>query len=300
MTAYQVFQVDAFTRTRFRGNPAGVVLDADGLTDAQMQDIARELGNSETAFIHPARARDHDVWVRFFTPITEVPICGHATIAAHHVRARELGLPSGRVVQLTGAGALPVDITREGDDCRVTMTQGAVEFGAPFGPALSERTLRALGVGSGDVDRRCPIQIVSTGHSKVLVGLRDATVLDALSPDLPALAALSAEIGCNGFFAFALTHGEPELLSRGRMFAPAIGIAEDPVTGNANGPLGAYLVRHRLAPHDGRRLTFRTEQGRAIRRSGTMEVEVEIREGEPTRVRVTGDAVIVFRTEIEL
>ncbi|WP_331463166.1 PhzF family phenazine biosynthesis isomerase [Konateibacter massiliensis] len=86
MKKYRVYQVDSFTRQRFHGNPAGVVSNADGLTEDQMQRIARELNNSETAFIFSPNSDDHDVEVRFFTPTTEVPLCGHATIAAHYVR----------------------------------------------------------------------------------------------------------------------------------------------------------------------------------------------------------------------
>jgi len=86
---YRIYQIDAFTKKRFEGNPAGVVANADGLTDLQMQAIARELNNSETAFILSPTSSDHDVWVRFFTPTTEVPLCGHATIAAHYVYSME-------------------------------------------------------------------------------------------------------------------------------------------------------------------------------------------------------------------
>ena len=91
---YPIYQVDAFTDKKFAGNPAGVVLDADGLSEAQMQAIASELNNSETAFVLAPEADDHDVRVRFFTPTTEVRSCGHATIAVHYVRAIEYALPS--------------------------------------------------------------------------------------------------------------------------------------------------------------------------------------------------------------
>ncbi len=93
MTEYRVYQIDAFTEKRFEGNPAGVVANADGLTDFQMQAIARELNNSETAFILSPTGSDHDVRIRFFTPAIEVPTCGHATISAHYVRAIENDLP---------------------------------------------------------------------------------------------------------------------------------------------------------------------------------------------------------------
>ncbi|WP_363800420.1 PhzF family phenazine biosynthesis isomerase [Lysobacter firmicutimachus] len=106
---YRVFQVDAFTRRRFAGNPAGVVLDADRLSEAQMLAIARELNNSETAFVLAPRDDSHEVWIRYFTPTVEVPVCGHATVAAHYVRAQVLGA-RGRLRQLTGAGVMQIDI----------------------------------------------------------------------------------------------------------------------------------------------------------------------------------------------
>jgi PhzF family phenazine biosynthesis protein len=300
MKIYRLYQVDSFTKNLFRGNPAGVVPDADGLTETQMQAIAREMNNSETAFLLSPTSDDHEVWVRFFTPTTEVPSCGHATIAAHYVRAVEMGLPSCRVVQKIGAGILPVEIVRENDDCRVIMTQGAIEFGDPFAGRQRDEITAALGLAETDLDLRCPIQIVSTGHSKVLVGIRERETLNHLRPDLARLTEISRLIRCNGYFVFALTDGSGDVLSHGRMFAPAIGIPEDPVTGNANGPLGAYLVRHRLAPNDGRRLTFKGQQGEAIGRLGTVEVSVEIADGRPKTVQVGGQAVIVFKSKLAL
>lgn len=300
MRKYRLYQVDSFTTELFQGNPAGVVPEADGLTAAQMQAIAREMNNSETAFILSPTAEDHEVWIRFFTPATEVPSCGHATIAAHYVRALEMGLPSSTVIQKIGAGILPVEIIREAGDCRIVMTQGAIEFGETFAGGQRNEIVSALGLDPHDIDDRCPVQIVSTGHSKVLVGIRQRAVLDGLHPDLARLTGISQRIGCNGYFVFVLSDGPGEALSHGRMFAPAIGIAEDPVTGNANGPLGAYLVRHRLVPVSGNRLTFKARQGEAIGRPGTVEVTVEIAEGKPTAVRVGGSAVIVFQSELVL
>ena len=298
MKKRRLYQVDAFTTDLFRGNPAGVVPDADGLTEAQMQAIAREMNNSETAFILSPAAADHDVWIRFFTPLTEVPSCGHATIAAHYVRALEMGLPSCRVIQKIGAGILPVEIIRENEDYRIVMTQGAVEFGESFTGHMRDEIVAALGLGKGDLDARCPVQIVSTGHSKVLVGIRERTVLNRLQPDLARLTEISRRIKCNGYFVFVLDSDSGDVLSHGRMFAPAIGIPEDPVTGNANGPLGAYLVQHRLVQIDGKLFAFKGQQGEAIGRLGTVEVTVEIAEGRPKIVRVGGRAVIVFNSEL--
>jgi PhzF family phenazine biosynthesis protein len=298
MKRYRVYQIDAFTTERFKGNPAGVVPDADGLTEPQMQEIARELNNSETAFILPPSSSDHDVWIRFFTPTTEVPSCGHATISAHYVRALENRLPSCTVRQKIGIGILPVDIVKHGDDYTVVMTQGKIEFHDPFSPALRNDISTALGLSESDHDERCPMQIVSTGHSKVLVGIRQRSTLNALKPDLSRLTDISRMIGCNGYFVFTLDSHSSDVLTHGRMFAPAIGITEDPVTGNANGPLGAYLVKHRLVDVGSPLFAFRAEQGEAMGRSGIVEVEVELRDSVPVKTRVGGRAVIAFKTEI--
>ncbi len=111
-----------------------------------------------------------------------------------------------------------------------------------------------------------------------------------------ALKELSGVIGCNGFFPFTIDR--EAAATHGRMFAPAIGIAEDPVTGNANGPLGAYLVQHGLMAHDGQRLVFDGNQGRALGRDGAVRVSVDIDNGEPVRVAISGEAVILFSARL--
>ena len=296
---YRVYQVDAFTKEKLLGNPAGVVPNADGLNEPQMQKIARELNNSETAFIFSADDGTHDVRVRFFTPTREVPICGHATVSAHYVRAVEGNMPACRVLQKTGAGILPVDILREGGDYRIVMTQGKIEIGEPFPDPLRRRLTEALGIGVEDLRADCPVVIASTGHSKVMVGIRDVALLHALRPDMAALSQLSGEIGCNGFYVFTLHPGETPLV-HGRMFAPAIGIQEDPVTGNANGPLGAYLVRFGFAGVANGDFSFEAVQGEAIGRAGRMKVSVKVENEAPVEVKIAGDAVIAFSTTLEL
>lgn len=298
---YAVYQVDAFTTVPFAGNPAGVVPNAEGLSEAEMQAIARELNNSETAFVFPAERSDHDVRVRFFTPSTEVPICGHATIAAHWVRAHEGA--GGITRQLTGAGILPVEIeSSHGRPSRIWMTQAPATFGAPIEGELRDALVSALGVESRDIANEGPIQIVSTGHSKVLIPIVSRAVLDGLQPDLAALARLSSRLGCNGYYSFTLNDPAPGFLSHGRMFAPAIGIAEDPVTGNASGPLGAYLLEHgRIVLDAEGQFTFNARQGEAMKRPGAVMVEVmRSAPRDPIHVRIAGEAVIVFRTEIAL
>ncbi len=295
---YRVYQIDSFTLELFRGNPAGVVPNADGLTDEQMQIIARELNNSETAFILKPTDYTHQVWVRFFTPTIEVPSCGHATLAAHYVRSIENNFDSCTVIQKIGAGILPVDIIKENHDYKIIMTQGEIEFEDTFDSEVTKNIIDALQLSANDIDENCPIQIVSTGHSKVLIGIKSQNVLNSLNPNMDALSKLSKEIKCNGYFVFTFNTNEGNILTKGRMFAPAIGINEDPVTGNANGPLGAYLVKHKLVKTNGKYFSFTGKQGESINRTGVVEVGVEIENEIPKRVKVGGNAKIVFKTEI--
>ena len=292
MTGPRLFHIDAFTRTPFRGNPAGVVLNADSLDPTRMQEIARELKHSETAFVMSARGNDHDVYIRYFTPVTEVPICGHATIAAHYARAEWLSLGNTVLTQKSGAGLQKIAIETDEFDYRIVMQQGPVTFGEPYDRDTRRLIAQALRIDIRDIDETKPVQIVSTGHSKVIVPLRSGVELDAIEPDNARLVSLSEAFGCNGFFPFLLRCGSAG--TDGRMFAPAIGIAEDPVTGNANGPLGAYLVKHSLMRHDGVKLIFDGHQGRALRRDGVVNVMVEIEHGEPVNVSIKGDAVMLF------
>ena len=301
MKTYRIFQVDAFTRERFAGNPAGVVVNADGLSEAQMQAMARELNNAETAFVLSPTASDHDVWIRFFTPTTEVPSCGHATIAAHYVRAIENELGLCTVRQRIGIGILPVDIVKEASDYRVIMTQGAFELSPEIVDNTRNDILQALGLSDADLEDRCPLQIASTGHSKVMIGIKSIETLHALKPDMTRLAAISTSmVDCNGYFVFAFGFEGDDVLTHGRMFAPAIGIPEDPVTGNANGPLGGYLVHHGILEAEDGVVTFKGKQGETIGRPGIVTVSVHVKHGKPTKVQVGGDATIAFKTEITL
>jgi len=299
MKAYKIYQVDAFTTQKFKGNSAGVITNAEGLSDHDMQCIARELNNSETVFIFPPDDTSHDTKLRYFTPTTEVPSCGHATIAAHYVRAIENQLKSGRVIQKIGIGILPVDVVKN-DDYTIWMTQGAIEFSEPLPAKNRHSLLSALGLSEQEIDQRCPIQIVSTGHSKVMIGIKSRSKLNSLSPNMSMLTELSKVIGCNGYYVFTFATHPSDVLTHGRMFAPAIGISEDPVTGNANGPLGAYLVKHGLVEHNDSLFSFTGAQGEAIGRSGTVDVKVKIENGQPVQVKIGGKAIIVFKTQIEI
>lgn len=289
----QIYHVDAFTSEPFRGNSAGVVLHADGLSEAQMQLIARELRHSETAFL--LTSDDSDVRIRYFTPTVEVPICGHATVAAHYVRAKALGLGDCTVWQTSLAGRHRVEIHAEQDDYRISLEQGTPEFEPPLDDESRAAIIAALHLTEDDMLPGLPIQVASTGHSKVMIPLKPGVDIDALSPNLSALTALSQKIGCNGFFPFQIRPGKNE--TDGRMFSPAIGIVEDPVTGNANGPMGAWLVHHNLMAHDGNMLRVQGHQGRALGRDGVVDVAVTVRNNQPDKVTISGSAVILFHAE---
>lgn len=264
-----------------------------------MQKIARELNNSETAFVFSSDSEVYEAYIRYFTPIREVPICGHATIAAHYARAIENKLNTTVLYHKTGAGILPVEIVKDENDYKITMIQGKIEFGAFLCNNEKKQLLIALGITNQELLNNHPVQIVSTGHSKVLIGIKNLEILHGLKPNYEKLVKLSDIIKCNGYYVYTINPYD-DFLIHGRMFAPAIGINEDPVTGNANGPLGAYLVHHNLVKHNNSTFKFKSKQGEAIGRTGIIEVNVKIENQNPVEVAISGNAVILFRTEITI
>lgn len=300
MKSYITYQIDVFTTEKFKGNPAGIVVNADGLSDTEMQLIARELNNSETAFILSSNSKDYDGIIRYFTPTTEVPICGHATIAAIYVKALEEQLNSCVLNMKTSIGILPIEVVKNNSNYQIIMTQGKFELSPEFDATTTKKLLNALGLQNSDRDKRCPIQIASTGHSKVMIGIKSNEKLNQLVPNMDALETLSKQINCNGYFVFTLNPDSEDALTNGRMFAPAIGIQEDPVTGNANGPLGGYLVQNKIIDFNGSVFEFTGRQGEKMQRSGNIFVRVETTKNIPTKIQIKGSAVSVFRTTIKM
>ncbi|EOV3773289.1 PhzF family isomerase [Acinetobacter baumannii] len=285
-----IYVVDAFTTKPNTGNRAGVVLDADHLSTQEMQDIAAFAGYSETAFVLSPKDQSHDIHVRYFTPTHEVPICGHATIATHFLRATTGHQSDYPLIAKTEAGHLPVSIFGSSEALLVKMTQGRVEFLPPFNESQRTELASALGVSESDF-ADLPIQVVTTGHSKVMVPMLSRSKLDGLTPNNEKLKAISAEIGCNGFFPFVLEGSKQEPVTYGRMFALAIGINEDPVTGNANGPAGAYLVHYDLIECD-QKVSYWGYQGFAIEKPGRVLVTVK-KTDSILHVSIAGQAVLV-------
>jgi len=300
MKSYTVYQVDSFTNTLFSGNPAGVVLNADGLSDNDMQNIARELNNSETSFFFSPKDDSYDGELRYFTPKIEVPTCGHATIAALYAKAAEEKWSNRTLNIKTKVGILPMEIVKKENGYYISMTQGKVEISEPLSDSLVKELLIALKIRETDLDARCPVQTASTGHSKVMIGIKSRSTLNEMNPDNEKLVDLSEKIKCNGYFVFTLDTNKSNVLTEGRMFAPAIGIAEDPVTGNANGPLGAYLIHNKIMRAKNGKLEFVGFQGEKVQRPGSVTVEVTVKRGIPERVKISGEARIVFKTVINI
>jgi PhzF family phenazine biosynthesis protein len=295
----RLFHVDAFTRQRFCGNPAIVVLDADDLSEEDMQTIATEV-NGETAFVLAAEDTNHDMQVKFFTPRHSVSFVGHATIAAQYVRAKKEGVPPGRVRQRTGAGVVEIEVMEAEGDLRIAITQSPPSLGPIIPDHHRTQVLNALGISSPSLHGDCPLQILTKGSSRLLIGLRSPDLLSSLKPDFEELTRLTPHVGAEGYFVFALTnaHGAPGVESR--MFVPALGIPEDPVSGNAHGMLGVYLVNHELMKPKEGRVVFRGRQGMWMRRPGVVDVEVESSGRVAQSVRIVGDAVIVYEAEVQI
>ena len=296
----RVFQVDAFTSRRFAGNPAGVVLDADALSELEMRAIAREINAGDTAFVFAADAPDHDVRLRFFTPRGEAAFVGHATLAAHAVLASLPGpAPAGRR-QRSAGGLADIDIIRA-QPARIAIHQPppAPDRALP-GDAL-DAVVHALGLKREDLCQRCPAMIAGQRSARLLLGVKDAQVLERVQPDATRLSALSARLGAPGFFLFTLRPSTPEVYTEARMFCPALGIPEDPVSGNAHALLGAYLLAHGLldsstsAPVEGAQvIEFTGAQGRFVDRPGRVTVALALQDEVLDGVSIIGEAVIVF------
>jgi PhzF family phenazine biosynthesis protein len=295
----QVHQVDAFTREPFTGNPTGVVLNADTLSEAQMLAIARELNNAETAFILAPDADDHTVRARFFTPRSEAGFVGHATVAAQYVLSRRHDAPRWQR-QKSKAGIVDVEVRGSDEDRRIAIRRAPPQIGREVNDRERLAVLDALALASESLDSRLPLRIVGAAGARLLIGVRGPEPLKHLKPDLARLTTLSAQIGAAGYFVFTLKPNAADHLTESRMFCPALGIAEDPVSGNAHGLLGAYLAQLGLLARSGERARFTGIQGHSLHRPGRVEVELEFKDNELAGVWISGQAVSIFQTEITL
>lgn len=325
MPDIRCYRVNAFTASAAGGNPAGVVLSADTLSEAQMQALATRLAMSETAFVMtptPAAAdKGATHRVRFFTPEAEVDLCGHATIATFSLIA-QLGLvhpthgtgnETTDLAQETKAGVLPVRIHWcDGQLQRVMMDQARPRILRTVADAAELALVAALlGVSAADlrIGNTLP-SAVTTGLADLIVPVRDRDTLWRLRPDDAALSEYSRQTGTWSIHAFTLETEEPGHTAQCRDFSPVLGIPEESATGTASGATGALLLATGLVPlsepgADGqvRTVCLTLEQGYSMGRPSLIAVEVDAAPGStgpnggavavPQAVRVGGQAVLI-------
>jgi len=322
MPEFRFIQLDVFTDRAFTGNPLAVFPEAEGLTDEQMMQIAREMNLSETVFVltpeatkevHTTAADEIGSKpsvlrrLRIFTPTREIPFAGHPVVGTWNGLAREgvVPLPQGgtgwqRIYHEVGIGILPVDIEfREGQPVQVVMTQGEFKIIDEIDDSHEQAELaRALGLAREDLDESLPIQTISTGLTCLAVPIRSLADLR----DCKVNSSLLAEIytrrggaGCHAFTRETIDVGASR--AHARFFAPADNIAEDPATGSACGALGAYLVYHdglSVEPDDGH-VKFVIEQGDFMHRPSRISLNVKGSKGTIEEVKVGGPSVLVAK-----
>jgi trans-2,3-dihydro-3-hydroxyanthranilate isomerase len=293
------YQADVFTGDAFGGNPVAVFPDAHGLSDYQLQQIAREMNLSETVFVLPPTDQAAVVRLRIFTPTQELPFAGHPVLGTFYVLA-QLGLVAAtdgitRVMQECNIGLFPVELhAHEGELTRVVMTQPKPEFLGPVDDMEDVYKIAgALGLPKYAIsDMKWPIEVVSTGLPVLIVPVRALTAVRSIQPDASAIMDVCNRFGANGIMVFTTVTVEPSATVHARMFAPSIGILEDPATGSASGALGAYLVQNgvvEVAPTT----DIVVEQGYEIERPSQILVRVESDDDIIKTVKVGGECVMV-------
>jgi trans-2,3-dihydro-3-hydroxyanthranilate isomerase len=276
--------VDVFTERPYAGNPLAVVHGGTDLTSAQMQAIAAEFRLSETVFPLPPTEGGADYRLRIFTPVRELPFAGHPSVGAAWVLARDRVIGTGEVVQECGAGLLPITVDEHG----ARVTGGRAELGRDLhGPALAA----ALGLSVDDLDPAMPAGVAAAGVPFGFLPVRPEAVARVV-PEPAELLAASADLVGVTVFAFDRTAWRVHL----RMFAPAVGVAEDPATGSAALALSVFLAgRGQLA--DGQ-TGFVVDQGVELGRPSRLGVLVEVVAGVAVRTSVYGAVAAVARGEL--
>jgi trans-2,3-dihydro-3-hydroxyanthranilate isomerase len=291
--------LDVFTDRPFAGNPLAVLPDARGMSEAQMLAVAREFNFSETTFVLPPETKEAARRVRIFTPGGEIPFAGHPTIGTAvalvadgyvAMGERELAL----VFEL-GAGPTPVTVTADRGRYAATFTAPRRPARGPTTPP--ERVAAALGLPVEAIDGSAHLPVdVGCGLDFVVVRLRDVVALEASGPRLEAWAELASPAAGHGVVAY-VDEGEGRL--RVRMFAPGVGVMEDPATGSAAAALGGLLAELEPAA-DGGCFAWTISQGVEMGRPSRLDVAADKTGGEVTAVRVAGSAVVVADGTIDV
>lgn len=290
MRKLRFIQAEVFAESPFGGNPVVVVPDAGGLSWEEMQVVARGMEPVETAFVTFPESADADFCVRFFTPRTRVPFSGHPALGTAYVLAKEgrfdLAEPFTQVVSETDIGLLRIDLFIDGDDIsQVVLTEQPPAFGKAFeafGAIASGLNIPVDAL----LEPSLPIQRVSTGMPTLIVPL---DTLDAVQDARPHGAILDevcalAQVEC--VLVYSTETIRPDATAHVRVFAPPLGVEEDPATGSANGALGAYLIHHQVIPVDPV-IRIHCEQGFEIGRPSLIHVTIDTT-GDELHVRVGG------------
>lgn len=293
------YQADVFTSQPFGGNPVAVFPDADGLTDDELQQIAREMNLSETVFVFPPTDPAAVARLRIFTPTQEIPFAGHPVLGTFYVLAQlgriSIQEPVTSVVQECNIGLFSVELHAEQSRVvRVVMSQPKPEFLDPI-DAVDDVYLigGALSLPKHVIaDTKWPLQVVSTGLPVLIVPVRTLTAVRSINPDASAIINVCERFGANGIMVFTTVTVESFASVHARMFAPKIGILEDPATGSAGGALGAYLVQNGVV-EVGPTTNILIEQGYEIDRPSRIFVQVESDDDVIQGVKVGGHCVMV-------
>lgn len=283
--------VDVFTNRAFGGNPLAVFADAGVLPVELMQSLAKELNLSETTFVTPARAEHDDFRVRIFTPAAELPMAGHPTVGTAYVLACEGMIETSenatRVNFEEGVGTIPVTLNfKDGLPDWIEMQQPQPTFGTRVADIDAVAEMLSLEP-EAITTTGLPVEVVSCGVPFLYVPVNS---LESIRKIRFRLDVWERELGDTippQVFVFTQEVETPGSRVHSRMFAPAFGIAEDPATGGASGPLGCYLVRHEVL-QSAPRVEFISEQGFEMNRPSFIKIGIEQEQGEITRVTVSG------------
>lgn len=294
------YQADVFTDVPFGGNPVAVVPDAAGLNDQELQQIAREMNLSETVFVFPPSDPAASIKIRIFTPTQEIPFAGHPILGAFFVLAKlgrfTLREPVTRLLHECNIGLFTVELhVRKREIHRVVMSQPKPQFLGTVEPVKDLfEVANALGLSKSLITgTKFPVEVVSTGLPVMIVPVRTLTAVRSIIPNVTAINELCARYGANGIMVFTTMTVEELSTVHTRMFAPPIGVMEDPATGSASGALGAYLVQNGVVSV-GPTTEIIAEQGYEVERPSRILIQVESDDDAIQEVKVGGQAVMVL------
>ena len=305
MHEFPFLTYDVFTETPFGGNPLAVFPDARGLDPGLFQTIAREFNLSETTFVTPVEGRPLSRSVRIFTPSYELPFAGHPTVGTA-IALAEMGAfpwptaePALTITLEEQAGPVPVRIERRpGRPLHATLTAPRLPERGPDGPDAAGLA-RILGLSADRLSTTLPPQSWSSGVRFSLVPLADADALASIQLDLSAWRALMADAWAKQVFAFVLDDPRRAREIRARMFAPALGMAEDPATGAAAVAIAGYLAEAQEVPRDGT-VSWTIRQGEEMGRPSRLLLEAEFAGGRLAVVRLGGAAVRMTQGSLQV